>query len=398
MTAEETMTGPDLLSSLLSDEYKPMTETQVVNEENFIPDEIPDIDSSVHNKLLTLDQVKELIGYTEPVVTKTVTLDGTTDGIIVFSLPAGWNIGLKDKDGLELTQAEIAVGGNAYTLSKDAALDFTKAIGLPDNYVYKTPGVMIQSHLNYWAAHSPDLQIKMLLHEETVLSTTKNGITPFSNLALLDTILEKLDDKGYPKDEILFDWKSHHDLNITTLRMLVSIPDVIGDHVWINGLEFRNSLTGTKPLSVRGYLFNGSTGGSAITLNGAGKFNRKIMGQDMDTVNEWLNLAVDNVTEVFAHENEILESIVDLPLGKTEKVIANVFRTYKVPLKVRKDILEAFEENKYEETYYGLAQAVMDSANKDGLPEHFVTTILEVAGDIIRTAHAHCDHCKQVIL
>ena len=251
-------------NDLLSGDYEPagsvaeqMAGEEIAAMSKEPNDEIPDTNPEVYNKLLTLEQVKELLAYTEPVITKTVTLDGTTDGIVVFSLPAGWNIGLKDKDGLELTQAEIAVGGNAYTLSKDAVLDFTKAIGLPDSYVFKTPGVMIQSHLNYWASHSPDLQIKMLLHEESVLSTTKNGITPFSNLDLLDKILEVVDEAGYPKDEVLFDWKSHHDLNITSLRMLLSIPDVIGLAPWVNGLEFRKSLTGSKPISVRGYMFKG---------------------------------------------------------------------------------------------------------------------------------------------
>lgn len=360
-------------------------------------DEIPEVAAEVHNKLLTLDQIKELLAYTEPVLTKTVTLDGTTDGIVVFSLPAGWNIGLKDKDGLELTQAEIAIGGNSYTLSKDAILDFTKAIGLPDSYVFKTPGVMIQSHLNYWASHSPDLQIKMLLHEETVLSTTKNGITPLSNLALLDVILEEFAEAGYATEDLLFDWKTHHDLNITSLRVLLTLPDEFGGHAWMNGVELRNSLTGSKPLSVRGLLFNGTTGASALTFHGAGKYNRKIMGQDMDTVTDWLRLSVKNVMEVFSHETEILSSTVGLSLGSTSKVLADIFRTYKVPLKVRKDILEAFEDHKYEETYYGIVNAVADSANKDGLPEHFITNVMEVAGDIMRNAANHCESCKQTL-
>ena len=392
-------------NDLLSGDYEPagsvaeqMAGEEIAAMSKEPNDEIPDTNPEVYNKLLTLEQVKELLAYTEPVITKTVTLDGTTDGIVVFSLPAGWNIGLKDKDGLELTQAEIAVGGNAYTLSKDAVLDFTKAIGLPDSYVFKTPGVMIQSHLNYWASHSPDLQIKMLLHEESVLSTTKNGITPFSNLDLLDKILEVVDEAGYPKDEVLFDWKSHHDLNITSLRMLLSIPDVIGLAPWVNGLEFRNSLTGSKPLSVRGYLFNGETGAAATTLHGAGKYNRKIMGQDLDTVHEWLTLNVGNVLEVFGHEQEILANTVDLDLGSTSKVLADIFRSYKVPLKVRKDILEAYEDQKYPETYYGVVNAVADAANKEGLPEHFITTVLEVAGDIMRNAANHCHACKQTLI
>jgi hypothetical protein len=406
--------GTDIFD-LLDDDYQPKTETQVINEQNdetvtdpvsgatflkddLVNDEIPEVDAEVHNKLLTLEQVKELLAYTEPVQTKTVTMDGTTDGIIVFSLPAGWNIGLKDKDGLELTEAEVAIGGNSYTLSKDAILDFTKAIGLTDAYVFKTPGVMIQTHLNYWASHSPDLQIKMLLHEETVLSTTKNGITPLSNLTLLDVLVEELEGAGYAKDDLLFDWKTHHDLNITSLRVLVTLPDEVAGQAWINGIELRNSLTGAKPLSVRGLLFNGSTGASALTFHGAGKYNRKIMGQDMDTVIEWLRLAVKNVIEVFDHENEVLANTAVLDLGSTSKVLADVFRTYKVPLKVRKDIIEKFENHEYDETYYGVVNAVADSANKDGLPEHFITTVMEIAGDIMRNASNHCESCKQTLI
>ena len=122
------------------------------------------------------------------------------------------------------------------------------------------------------------------------------------------------------------------------------------------------------------------------------------MGQDLDTVHEWLTLNVGNVLEVFGHEQEILANTVDLDLGSTSKVLADIFRSYKVPLKVRKDILEAYEDQKYPETYYGVVNAVADAANKEGLPEHFITTVLEVAGDIMRNAANHCHACKQTLI
>ena len=140
--------------------------------------------------LITTDESVEalysLIAPTEGVTTLSVCMDGT-GGVTTFALQAGWNVNLKEMDDQEITEATMAAAGKEYQLTKEAILDITAHIGLPAAYVAKTPGSLIQRHLNYWATHSVDEDFKVLVaRTDAVLAKMKKSITPFSNTNLLD--------------------------------------------------------------------------------------------------------------------------------------------------------------------------------------------------------------------
>lgn len=358
------------------------------------------------DKLLTVEDWVQIVTPTENLSTLSVPMDGT-GGITVFSLPSGWNLGLKDKDGQDLTEAAMNVGGTEYALTKDAILAITSAVGIPTGYVFKTPGPMIQSHLNYWASHSPDVTLKFLTKDYEARAVTKSGITPFSNLELLDRTLQKVADHYGVEDKDLFvDYKSHHDLAVTSLRLIV--PDVYreissaraggSDDVWSVGVQVRNSLTGKTPLSVQGYPFAWFCTNGAITLHAEGKYNRKTMGQNESDVLDWTSGAVNTVIESMEHEFDSIEALTTEGVeDAVSKVMADIFKTYKVPLKVRNPIMDALVEGD-DYSYYGIMNAITQAANDENLPEHFVTAIMEIGGDVAHSASARCGSCQRVIV
>lgn len=363
--------------------------------------------SDMQSKLLTVEDWANIVAPTENLSPLSVPMDGT-GGITVFSLPSGWNLGLKDADGQDLTDAKMGIGGgDEYALTKDAILAITTAVGIPTSYVLKTPGPMIQSHLNYWASHSPDVALKFLTKDHEARAVTKSGITPFSNLDLLDRALEKVHEKYGTEDSDLYvDFKSHHDLAVTSLRLIVPEESRLmeskrasgSEDRWSAGIQIRNSLTGKVPTSAQGYLFAWYCANGAITLHAEGKYNRKIMGQNVSDVLDWTGSAVNTVIESMEHEFDSVEALVSEGIeDSVSKVMADIFKTYKVPLKVRHPIMDALIEGD-DFTYYGVMNAITQAANTEGLPEHFVTAIMEIGGDVAHSASARCGSCQRVLV
>lgn len=359
------------------------------------------------SKLLTVQDWVQIVTPTEGMQTATVPFDGT-GGLTVFSLPSGWNLGLKDKDDTDLTDAKMRVGDNEYALTKSAIMSITATVGLPSGYVLKTPGPMIQSHLNYWATHSPETTLKILTKETLdgfeALAVTKEGITPFSNLALLDRVMVKVGEQyGVGENDVYVDYKSHHDLAVTSLRLIIpeysrniaSKRSGASEDRWSAGIQLRNSLTGKTPTSVQGYLFAWFCTNGAITLHSEGKYNRKIMGQNVSEVLDWTGTAVDTVIDHMEHEFDTVESLVDESLdGAVSNVLADIFKTYKVPLRVRQVIIDNLNESE-DLSWYGVMNAITAAANQPDLPEHFVTALMEIGGVVSHTAI--CNSCKRVI-
>lgn len=358
-------------------------------------------------KLLTIEDWVSLVQPTENLQSVNVPMDGT-GGLTVFSLPSGWNLGLKDKAETDLTEAKMRVGDDEYSLTKGAALAVANSVGIPPGYVMRTPGPMIQNHLNYWALHSPDVTLKFLVKENDILAVTKEGITPFSNLELLDRTLTQVKEKyGLDEADLQVDYKSHHDLSVTSLRLIV--PEQYrnisskraggSEDRWSAGIQVRNSLTGKTPLSVQGYLFAWYCTNGQITYHSEGRYNRKIQGQSIADVHAWTSNAVDTVIESMEGEFDSVESLVNEPIGDgASKVLTDVFKQYKVPLRVRNRITDALVESD-DFSYYGLANAISQSANDvENLPEHYITAILEVAGDVAHTASQRCEACKRVLV
>lgn len=357
---------------------------------------------------LDLDEVYALLNTTEGTTTQTITMDGS-GSISVFSLPPGWNLGLKDKDGQDLTEAKVQIGNMQYSLTKDAILDVCAAVGIPESYVTRTPGPLIQSHLNYWATHSVDADIKMLsrtdpTHGPVMLATLRAGnIVPFSNTALLDEVVSGIE-SIHPGVKIKAQAHTSHTLHLTTIRLTmpeisrtVSAPFSENED-WSAGVQLHNSLTGRQILSLSPLPNETDDVARAmVSQHAQSSFNRKQMGQEFSTVKSWVAQSIGPIVNGADHDFDLLEMLPDIDIGASGlgKVVADIFRVYSVPLKVRTSILDRLTETE-DTTYYGVVDAITRSANKEGIGPKHVTAVMETAGEVATSISMRCSECLRV--
>lgn len=348
------------------------------------------------SKLLTLDKVRESLATTEPLAEEPFKL---RDEGVKFSLE-GWSEAMTSLESTDPVGAYVNVHGKDYQLTKEALLEATSFIGLKRAYVSRSPGSLIEPALNYWFSNM-DRELKLLFNSDTsqVLAVTRSSTTPFSNLRILEETLAGIEAK-YGEGEVLADYKFHHDLRRTSIRLIVpeQMRAVRPDDEWSAGVQIQNSLTGGITTAIDGYLFRWwCTNGAITTHSGAGKYNRKIHGRDPANVYEWAREAVDDILGGLEHEFEALEELANTPLdGSVADVLADVFEQYRVPVSTREAIINNMV-NSDDLTMYGVMQAITLAANEDGLSEPIRNAILEIGGDIPRAYAERCENCHRIM-
>lgn len=353
--------------------------------------------------LMSLDTLSEKLSVGDVLDSTTLFLDGSEK--VKFNLPLGWNVGLKEAPGTELTAATMTTGNKERQMTKDALLALTTMVGIRREYVCKTPGPMIQDHLNYWAQHT-DKSVKALHGKDGVVAVTKPGITPFSNIELLDSVVEGLQQEyGVGRDAILADYKFTHDLRQTSFRLIV--PEhvrAISSHradgsedQWSTGIQVRNSLVGETPLSVHGYLFAWwCTNGAISTHSTSSKYNRRTQGQEAGEVYAWARDTVDSILGGLEHELDAVTDLTTTPIeGEVHAVLADVFTEYKVPMKAREDIITNLVEID-DLSMYGVMNAITQAANQVDRSDKEVTSLMEIGGDLPRASSSRCEACHRL--
>ena len=350
--------------------------------------------------VLTLEDMVKWLDATEDMASVTLKMDGS-NGLAVFALAPGWNVGLADVDPQDPVDVEMQYNGIDYTLSKEAVLSIAHAVGLPPAYVTRTPGLLIGTHLNYWAKHMPDVDLKLLISSAAdkprVLTATKGGIVPFSNVGLMVAAMDGLHE-AVPEASEAFDVNSYHGIHSTGIRVFDKVVShVIDGEDWSFGLQVLNSLTGKHPLSVGLYLRNHTLNSGLVHYSDLSKYNRKIMGQDEFEVMHWVTNTSNDLLQSAAHEFEILESLKEESIADAVvPVLSDIFKNYKVPLKVRQVVMDNLIESE-DLTYYGVVNALIKASAVDGLPDHFRTAIMEIAGAVMHDVSHRCNSCKKVI-
>lgn len=362
--------------------------------------------TDLDKELLSIEALEATIGSTEPLTQIEFVPDKTEGDKVSFELPVGWNAGLKEEHGTALTPATMTINGTEYGMTKDAVLQATSAIGLTREYVAKTPGPLIRDQLNYWYAAMPSRQMKLLANDDTGLAFVKAGVSPISNIAVLDKALEKVQERFGEDVEVLVDYKLHHDLRLSQFRLI--LPDASDKLItsnrsgeetedrWSIGLDFQNSLTAEAPLQVKGYLFawfctNGATSNHASS----GSYSRK-GNPSLDDALEWTAASIENILEGLAHELDSVEALTEVGIeGEVNHTMQDVFERYKVPAAVRQSIMAEMVEAE-DLSMYGVMAAITAAANHEGLSPNVTKRLLEVGGDLPASASGRCDSCHRL--
>lgn len=345
----------------------------------------------MRDRLLTVDQFRETLAQTEPLQVALIG-EGTNPR---FSIEPNWQEAAQEarQRNEPFFVGEIETDGQTLRLTESALFEATSKIGVPKNFVKKTPATLIEPLLAHH--YGSGARAKILTANGNILGMTGDNIVPFSNLELLDNVLQ-----GVGEREVLVDYKSSHQLADTRMRLV--IPDDRRDvgrdnDPWSTGIEISNSLTGANPTQVSAYAFRWWCTNGSTTQHGSGKWNRRTMRQEPAEVYAWARDAVDDALRGLDVEFEKLSQMANTAIepGTMNETVEAVFDEYGVPAEARMEILRYLVENE-DMTLYGLHAAITQAANNRQLGTATVNRLLNVGGDMAHHSMRRCDSCHRV--
>ncbi len=350
------------------------------------------------DKLLSLEQASALLATTEPMTPVPFTVGSG----IRFRAVSGWNHGIKAKDGSDLVGVYAQVHNNEYALTKETVEEAGLAVGLSRAYTLDSPSELLVPALNYWfreglmSTSRKKKDYQFLISDNTAVAFGKQGIRPFSNLALVEQAAAKTKEI-FGVTDVRVDYKISHSLRQTAVRLVVpaigfTIHESDEKHDdWSMGLAIRNSLLGTSQTTIEGYLFRWiCSNGMIDARNRSGVFTRRKDATDAE-VNAWARQSVD---EVFAELTGAGDRLAELALlgidGNLSETLRDVFEHYRIPLTLRPKIIKFLEEHDGEITMYVVMNAITQVANESGLEPSAVDSLMRVGGDLPYTANERC--------
>lgn len=354
----------------------------------------------VKDKLLSLDDVRERLAYTEPLAIHEFEVG---EGVS-FRLGEDYNHGLKALQPNNEINGFISVGGRELQLTQSGIYDLAKEIKLPKGFLYKAPSHITEEIFNhFFRAGLEKGEYKVLgVRGDKAAAVARAAVQPYSNLRLLEILLDGIEAK-YGSGEVFADYKFTHTLQQTHIRLIV--PEYVRvientgteNDTWSTGIQLVNSLTGLEQTQINGYLFRyWCTNGAIDTRTSANSiWSRRGANGRNDAVFEWARDAVDEVLGGLEGALDGVQSMTDIHLdGMTRETMNEMFREYGLPGNLRNTITNNMI-NESNLTMYSLMQAVTQAANNADLSPTDVNRLMLVGGDIpvaAETGVCNADH------
>jgi hypothetical protein len=366
-----------------------------------IPFEDPD------GLMLSVDEARRRLALTEPLDDGTTFWTGTGDPDLSVAYEKGWF----DGDPTDPAAVWLNVPGlGQYQLTFQAAQQLGSTCRINQRYQIAVPPSLLAAHVNWWLTEGlGERELKLLLAGSganpdgvkipLVVAQCRATIVPFSNLRLLEVVLdvirEKLGDAA--ADSALVDYKFFHDLEHTSFRVVVpAVQQVIegtgtpGD-AWCYGIEVSNSQIGNKQTTLGGYLFRfATTAGIPDVEHAVGGFQRR--GSAPDDVFGWAfestEYILDGLESAFRGLQTLTGHVVD---GDYGTVLIQLFKERPVSKDLKLRILADVEERPDELTMFDLADAAAGAANLNGSSWREVRSLHDLAGHIVHQGGGMCD-------
>jgi hypothetical protein len=371
----------------------------------------------VHSNVVTVEQMQEQLhsvdwarqklAETEPLFeyvfttgnVKLVLEDADAEGKPWFE---------RELTGVAPAYLEVGDGGDRFQLTRQALMETASVCHIPRAYQVEIPPSLLAQNINWWLSTGlGERDLKMLSSENIPVATPatpwpepgwlaravcRATISPFSNLALMDRMLAGLEQQ-YGKGEVLVDYKFHHDLEATAMRLIVPGKQrvisgtPVADDTWSTGLQLKNSLIGLTQTQLDGYLFRWwCTNGSIDTLATSGGFARR--GASEDDALAWAAESVEEILGGLEHTLDEVQEMTSMPVtGDVTTVLGDLFREHGLPGRDQSRVIAAMADTE-DMTMYGLMQAVTQAANLDDLPQRSVEALLRMGGHLVRAASA----------
>jgi hypothetical protein len=235
----------------------------------------------------------------------------------------------------------------------------------------------------------------------------KSSLVTFPNIPLVERVVDRIKDR-FGNEELYVDYKMAHSLERTALRIVVpSYSKTIhsGRHTeskpdnWSLGLQLTNSIMAhpeTK-LAVSGYLFAWwCTNGAISTHATSGNYNRRVSGQEVSEVLDWVGSCTDVIFEDLDHELDEIAGLTQVSLeGELNDVVQDLFKQYRIPKLAHQSVVDNLIESD-DLTGYGLMQALTQTANDWNLTDHIRETLMSVGGTLPNSLTDRCSSCHRV--
>lgn len=342
------------------------------------------------DKLITLSDVQTKLASTEPLSTEFL----SNESKIKFQIQPDWALDYDNTGDTDQVNAEITVNGKATPLSKEALLLAASNIGLPKAYVRRTPAHLIESNLNYWyGGGMGDKSYNMLTVKDVASAFIAPTKHPYSNLELLDNVLEAIHLIYGGEVPVYADYKFTHSLQKTDIRLI--LPDhsramkntVMSDvpkgapDAWSAGVHLSNSLIGKTQTSVDSYLFRWwCTNGASTRLDEVGAWNRRHEASSEMDVYAWARQSVYDVIEGMEDRFNDIQALASIDVGaNTGEVLREIYTDFNVPVTQRSLITEQLLASE-ERSMYTIMNAITQTANEDGLDPDRADRMMRIGG------------------
>lgn len=366
-------------------------------------------DISRKGRYVTTTKLKKLLSIYEPIAEQVVDVDGSTD--LSFELPDGWNHLLKEIDFENIVAATMTLHGKKYRMVKGAIVDILGSVGFSERYVEKTPGPLLETHLNYWVKHGGVGRfgkISILTREDIVYGFSHPSYSVISNIFVIECVERYFKRRGILQD-ILVDPVMTNSFTNTNIKFVLAnehfeVEAVRNDKVeidkWNYGFNLINSLVTSSPKSfgMFGYMANLETGAAILPeLSHLSPYVRRA-NMTEDEVEGWVSSALDQILSVLPAEAEMIKLMPSHSLtGKVGAVATDIFRTMKVHRKVQERALEDLTVNG-DLTTYGMLTALAKAANHPDtpVPDKIREHVMMVSGSLSYRSKEICDSCGRI--
>lgn len=358
--------------------------------------------ADMRSKLLTLDQARTVLARTEPMTP----VPFTVGDAVRFRAEPGWNHGIKAHDDNAPVGVYVSVGigtwATEYKLTKATVEEVGLSFGMPRAYTQDCPAELLVPHLNYWMREGlltlprKKKDYQFLISDGHAVAFSRQGIRPFSNLALLEQAVAGIG-AHFDTDDILVDYKMAHSLRHTSVRLVLpgegfTMPGTGPADEWSYGLNIKSSLLGLSQTTLEGYLFRWvCTNGQIDAHTRSGVFTRRKDATD-DEVNAWARQAVDEVfADLTRRSADQLAALTKITVeGNVSDTLRDIFEHYRIPIHHRSKIIKLIEEHDGEITMYVIMNAITQIANDSDLEASAVDSLMRVGGDLPYTARDRC--------
>jgi hypothetical protein len=343
-------------------------------------------------KMLSLDTVYDRLRQTEPL--ESITITPTTP--VHFELTDGWEAEVAALGPNDSTQAKIVVGDQDFHMTRDAALQACANVGLTGAYVRKTPGELVQAHLDYHYSHGVDgKEMNALIVKDNLAAFSSAKIKPFSNITLLDQALDVMTQRYGENADIRADYKFNNSLLDTNVRLVAleqgrtitggGMSDIPSgaDDVWYPGVTMHNSLAGKSMSAFDVFMFRlWCTNGAITTLDAVGAWNRHLNAQNEQEVYEWARSSVDEILGGMEQQFASIQALTQLHLGgSTAEVLREIFSEWGIPVSQR-DAIRELLLGAESLNMYTLMNSITQVANEGDISDARRDRLMRIGGSL----------------